>query len=65
MKFDDEISVGLMVKRTGYNLQNMVPQVLSDVQRFNATKGRFPEELRLHLETMIQQLTIYLNEHYA
>ena len=65
MKFDDEISVGLMVKRTGYNLQNMVPQVLSDVQRFNATKGRFPEELRLHLETMIEQLTTYLNEHYA
>lgn len=65
LKFDDEISVGLMVKRTGYNLQNMVPQVLSDVQRFNATKGRFPEELRLHLETMIQQLTTYLNETYA
>lgn len=65
MKFDDEISIGLMVKRTGYNLQNMVPQVLADIQRFSSAKERFPDELRKHLEDQIKQLSTYLTESYA
>ena len=64
MKFDDEISIGLMVKRTGYNLQNMVPQVLADVQRFHSAKEKFPEELSDFLEQNIHQLYNYLKQHY-
>lgn len=64
MKFDDEISVGLMVKRTGYNLQNMVPQVLADVQRFHSARDRFPDELSNFLEDNILQLYNYLKQHY-
>lgn len=63
--FDEDTAVSLQIKRVGYNLQNMVPQVLADLQRFTAEKQRYPETLRLHIEEQVTQLLTYLSKHYA
>ena len=63
--FDEDTAASLQVKRVGYNLQNMVPQVLADLQRFTSERQRYPEELRLHIEDQTRQLLHYLTKHYA
>ena len=62
--FDEDTAASLQVKRVGYNLQNMVPQVLADLQRFTSERQRYPEELRLHIEDQTRQLLHYLTKHY-
>jgi hypothetical protein len=63
--FDEKTSKGLQVKRVGYNLQNMVPQVLADSQRYISEKANYPEDLRFHLDQQLTQLLTYLQTHYG
>jgi hypothetical protein len=63
--FDEKTSKELQVKRVGYNLQNMVPQVLADSQRYISEKANYPEDLRFHLDQQLTQLLTYLQTHYG
>jgi septal ring factor EnvC (AmiA/AmiB activator) len=63
--FDEDTSKDLQVKRVGYNLQNMVPQVLADSQRYLSERNRYSEDLRFHIDQQLTQLLTYLQTHYG